>query len=115
MTVPLLRHAATRRATRVAVPALLAVLVVSSGSAGDLDTQLWGNLTFGWIRGDTLYYELDVEPKVLVSGDPKWRNVDVTPLVEYYPNAWIDLTGEMTVGSTVPEGVPSPRHDRSRF
>lgn len=80
---------------------LIACLISSVSGAGDLETQAWGNLTFGWIHGNALYLELDVEPKVLISGEPKWRNVDVTPLVEYYPNGWVDLTGEMTVGRTV--------------
>jgi hypothetical protein len=67
----------------------------------DLTTQIWANITTGWILSDSLYVELDVEPKILVSGDPKWRNIDATGLVEYYPNGWIDLTGEMTLGTTL--------------
>jgi hypothetical protein len=29
-----------------------------------------------------------------------WRNVDATHLIEYYPNSWVDLTGEVTLGTT---------------
>jgi hypothetical protein len=47
-----------------------------------------------------LYYELDLEPKTQLSGGEPWRNLDATPLVEFYPHDLIDLTGEVTVGRT---------------
>jgi hypothetical protein len=70
-------------------------------TSDDLETQVWGNFTLGWIRSEKVYLELDMEPKILVSGEPEWRNVDVTPSIEYYPSPWIDLTGDVTVGRTV--------------
>ncbi len=69
-------------------------------SAGG-STQAWGNVAIGWTPGEKVYTELDIEPKVLISGEPKWWNVDLTPLVEYYPNGWIDLSGEMVAGRTL--------------
>lgn len=89
------------RAARRAAPLLLLLLGPLPAAADDLETQAWANYTMGWVRSEKLYLELDFEPKVLVSGEPEWRNLDVTPMVEYYPNSWIDLTGELTVGTTM--------------
>jgi hypothetical protein len=55
----------------------------------------------GWVRGEELHLDVDFEPKVLVSGEPGWRTLGITPRVEYYPSSWVDLTGEVTVGTTV--------------
>jgi hypothetical protein len=35
-----------------------------------------------------------------VSGGERWRNLDATPLLEFYPKDWLDLTAEATVGFT---------------
>lgn len=43
---------------------------------------------------------MDFEPKVQLSGIGDWRNIDITPLVEYYPNKWFDLTAEIVLGYT---------------
>lgn len=64
-------------------------------------TQVWFNVTPSWARSPRLYLELDVEPKWQVSGEEKWRNLDLTPLVEYYPADWIDLEAETSVGKTL--------------
>jgi len=69
-------------------------------SQESVSQQLWGNAVFGIPKGKHLYLEIDVEPKKQISGMDSWGNLDVTPLIEYYPNSWIDLTGEMTVGYT---------------
>lgn len=49
------------RAT-VAVVWLLAAAVARAQS----DIQLWGNVTFDWVKSQRLVYELDIEPKVLL-------------------------------------------------
>jgi hypothetical protein len=67
---------------------------------GDVSHQLWGNVILCYPKGEKLYVELDFEPKIQFSGAEQWRNIDATPLVEYYPNKWIDLTGEVTTGYT---------------
>jgi hypothetical protein len=67
------------------------------------DLQLWGNVTLDWVKSERLVCELDFEPKVLVgrsAGEPGWRNLDVTPNVEYSPNGWLDLVGETVIGYT---------------
>lgn len=87
---PRIAAAAQRGALRAAPLAVL-VLAAVPAVAGDLETQAWANLTMGWNRSEKVYLELDLEPKVLVSGDPGWRNLDVTPAVEYYPSPWVDL------------------------
>jgi Protein of unknown function (DUF2490) len=92
----------TRRAWRALV---VSGLVLSSARSGAAQTnlQLWGNITLDWVTSNRLAYELDVEPKVLLSkpdGDPDWRNLDVTPNVEWSPKPWIDLVLDTTVGRT---------------
>ena len=64
-------------------------------------TQLWGNLTLGWAKDERLVYELDVEPKTLLSaptGDPGWWSLDVTPTVTYSLKGWLDLLAEVATG-----------------
>jgi hypothetical protein len=88
---------------RFTLTALLLTLCAPAASA-QTTTQLWGNLTFNWVKSDRLVYELDFEPKVLVSapeGEPSWRNLDVTPNVEYSLRSWLDIVGDMTIGRTV--------------
>ena len=65
--------------------------------------QLWGTVTFNWIRSDRLTYELELEPKVLVAapeGEPDWASFDITPNVEYAFRDWLDLVGELATGYT---------------
>ncbi len=79
------------------------VLVSAPVARAQATAQLWGNITLDWVKSDRLVYELDFEPKVLLDapeGDPDWRNLDVTPNVEYSPKAWLDLVADTTIGST---------------
>ena len=57
-------------------------------------------MSFSIIRRATAPFELDIEPKTQTSEGDKWRNLDLTPLVEYYPAKWLDVEGEMIVGRT---------------
>jgi uncharacterized protein DUF2490 len=83
---------------------LIGVLVVSAPVASaQTTTQLWGNLTFDWVKSDRLVYELDFEPKALLdkpAEDPDWRNLDLTPNVEFSPRPWFDLVAETVIGRT---------------
>ena len=88
---------------RIAPLTLLLVTLVAADAAAQTNGQLWGNLTFDWIRSPRLTYELDIEPKVLVSkpaDDPGWRNLDVTPSVEFAMKKRLDLVGELVTGFT---------------
>jgi hypothetical protein len=82
------------------------LLILGMGAAAEAwaqertSTQLWANLTLGHPRSERLYLELDFEPKIQLSGGEGWRNLDATPLVEFYPADWLDLTAEATVGFT---------------
>jgi hypothetical protein len=69
-------------------------------SESEVPTELWGNVVLDFPQGDRWLFETDFEPKTLVSGGEKWWNLDFTPLVEYYPNRWVDFVGETTVGYT---------------
>jgi hypothetical protein len=90
---------------RRSLPSLgfLLVLLGCGPAAAQSNFQLWGNVTFGWVKSERLAYELDFEPKVLVSapaGDPAWRNLDVTPNVEFAARSWLDLIAELPFGYT---------------
>ncbi len=62
--------------------------------------QLWGNVVLDFPKGDRFLLELDAQPKVQYAGADTWRNLDVTSVVEYYPNRWLDLVGEASFGKT---------------
>jgi hypothetical protein len=87
------------------VMTLIAMLLVSAPVvSAQTTTQLWGNLTFDWVKSDRLVYGLDFEPKVVLDrpeGEPGWRNLDVTPNVELSPRSWFDLVAETTIGRTI--------------
>jgi Protein of unknown function (DUF2490) len=79
------------------------LLLAPSAAFAQTNLQLWGNVTFDWVKSDRLVYELDIEPKVLLEvseGEPDWRNLDVTPNAEYSPKGWLDLIAEAVVGLT---------------
>jgi hypothetical protein len=87
---------------RVALVAML--LMCAPVASAQTTTQLWGNFTFNWVKSDRLVYELDFEPKALLAapeGEPTWRNLDVTPNVEYSLRPWLDLVADTTVGRTM--------------
>jgi hypothetical protein len=82
------------------------LLILGMGAAAEAlaqertSKQLWANITLGHPRSERLYFELDFGPKIQLRGEEKWRNFDVTPLVEFYPADWLDFTAEATVGFT---------------
>jgi hypothetical protein len=82
-----------------------AVLLLAFARFSDAQTnsQLWGTITFNWLRSDQLSYELELEPKVLTDapdGEPGWASLDVTTNVEYALRRWLDLVGELATGYT---------------
>src|SRR5262245_30677273 len=79
-----------------------AALAASTGASAQT-TQLWTNVTLDWVKSSRLTYEVDFEPKALISAppdDPGWRNLDVTPSVEFAAHETLDLVGELTTGVT---------------
>lgn len=88
---------------RQIVWAISFVVLSTTAAHAQANLQLWGNITFNWIKGDRLTYEIDLEPKTLLSapeGEPGWRNLDTTPSVEYAWKNWLDVTGELVTGFT---------------
>ena len=82
-----------------------AVLVLGFArlAGGQTTSQLWGTITFNWLRSGQLSYELELEPKVLTDapeGEPGCASLDVTPNVEYALQRWLDLVGELATGYT---------------
>jgi uncharacterized protein DUF2490 len=85
------------------VGALLVAFLTPCTAAAQTELQLWGNATFSWIKDHRLTLGVDTEPQVLVSkpaDDPGWATLDVTPSIEYTPNRWFDLLGQLKLGRT---------------
>ena len=89
----------TKRHTIKLLLVFLSSILLLQAESG-VSEQVWGNLTLGTLHNDKVYVELDMEPKVQITGETEWRNIDATPLVEYYPDKWIDLTAEVVLGYT---------------
>jgi hypothetical protein len=62
--------------------------------------QVWANFILARPVSEKLYLEYDIEAAKLVSGGDPWRNIYGTALAEYYPNGFVDLTGELVTGFT---------------
>lgn len=93
----------TTSARRALVLCCLIAVGPAASARAQSTLQLWANATFDWVKSERLTYELDFEPKVLVSKpaeDPAWRNLDITPNVEYAAKGWLDLIGELPFGYT---------------
>jgi len=79
---------------------IILIAITSLYSNDEISKQIWGNLILGSMLNDDIHIEVDYEPKLQVSGEERWANIDMTPLIEYYPNKWIDLTAEIVIGYT---------------
>jgi len=79
---------------------LFFVFIAIVNAQEEVSQQIWGNIILGYPQSRNLYFELDFEPKTQLSGEQQWRNIDITPLIEYYPNSWIDITAETVIGNT---------------
>jgi len=91
---------------------MLALLFVGASSrtaVAQRPFQLWGNVTFDWLKGDRLTYSFDLEPKALVVvpvGSPEWRNLDLTPSVEYAATtAFWETHSKKSVGIAIGDRV----------
>jgi len=79
---------------------ILMIMTSSLWAEERVSEQLWGNLTVGSEHNDKIYLELDMEPKAQIEGSTQWQNLDATGLLEYYPDKWADVTGELVLGYT---------------
>ena len=83
--------------------AMLVAVLTPCAAVAQTEMQLWGNVTFSWIKDQRLTLGVDTEPQVLVSkpaDDPGWATLDVTPSIEYTPSRWFDVIGELKLGRT---------------
>jgi hypothetical protein len=81
----------------------LICFLFSEESFAQTNTQFWSNFIMIWQKTPRLSYELDLEPKTLVSvpaGEPDWKNIDVTQTLEYSLKNWMDLSTELVTGYT---------------
>ena len=89
----------SRRGAGLLAGALLAAAASVRGQSA-VSTQVWGNFILDYPHGKDSLFELDIEPKIQVAGQGRWRNLDLNPLVEYYPVHWLDLEAELLAGPT---------------
>lgn len=85
-----------------AFPFFLCFLISQELSA-QTNSQFWSNFILIWQKTPRFSYELDLEPKALVSapeGEPDWKSLDVTQTIEYAVKNWMDLSGELATGYT---------------
>lgn len=76
-------------------------VLVGQETSGDTSRQIWANYIVGLPQSEKLYLEVDAEVARQVSGSSNpWGYIYGTGLAEYYPNKWIDLTGELVTGYT---------------
>ena len=78
-------------------------LLAAANASAQTNGQVWGNITFDWVKRSGVTYEIDFEPKALVSAapdEPGWKNLDITPSVERPVTNKLDLIGEMVLGRT---------------
>lgn len=78
---------------------MLAASYHASGQSA-ASTQIWSNVILDYPHAKNSLFELDMEPKIQVAGQGTWRNLDLNPLVEFYPVHWLDLEAEVLVGPT---------------
>lgn len=75
--------------------------LLAQEDAPEPSDQVWLNMILSRSVSDTLYLEYDIEAAKQVSGDgDPWKYLYGTGLVEYYPSAFVDLTGELVTGFT---------------
>jgi hypothetical protein len=77
--------------------------LTAANASAQASRQVWANFTFDLVRRSGVTYEIDFEPKALVAAppeEPDWRNLDITPSVEYPVTDMFDVVGEMTLGRT---------------
>jgi hypothetical protein len=80
---------------------LVATPALAREVTADTSRQLWANFIVGLPKSEKLYVEADAEVAKQVSGGgDSWGSLYGTGLVEYYPNDWLDLTGELVTGFT---------------
>ena len=75
-------------------------LALPVSTQAQTSTQLWASLILGYAKSESIYMEVEIQPKKQISGGEPWRNLDATWLVEYYPSKWFDITGELVTGYT---------------
>ena len=89
-----------------ALVAFLLVLIilpahrVIAEEASETSTQLWVNFMLGRPVNDQFYVEYDIEAAGAIDEAEPWKYLYGTGLAEYYPNQWVDLTGELVTGVT---------------
>jgi hypothetical protein len=95
-----------RRATACVVFVALAIPRLASAeaattnttTAADYSSQIWANAIFDWRVARPVLLELDVEPRLQVRGGSEWWTLAATPLAEFYPSEWVDLSFETPLG-----------------
>lgn len=67
----------------------------------DVSRQIWTSVSCGKKVSQQVYVQASLEGKMQTDGGENWRSLSITPHVDYYPNRWLDLIGELFVGDTL--------------
>jgi hypothetical protein len=100
---PTNQFAATSSTGRSSIAVLLCCFLlpaVAIAQQQETSKQVWGNFILSLPQSEKLYLEYDIEGATQVSGGDDWNSLYGTGVVEYYPNAFLDLTGEAVTGYT---------------
>jgi hypothetical protein len=79
---------------------LFALIALPAMAEEDVSIQPWLSFVLGRQQSDHLYMEVEIQPKGQISGGEQWRNIDVTWMMQTYPNPWISPTFELVTGLT---------------
>jgi hypothetical protein len=89
----------SRRKIAMVVWLIAGVLVAETTSAQETTSnQLWGNVMLNFPKGHRYFLWVDFEGRKQTSSGPRYQAIYATPSMEYYPNTWLDLTGELVLG-----------------
>lgn len=92
---------------RLIVCATLAWAPIYAAHGQDASKQLWGNYIIALPKSDRLYMQYDFQGGATVSGDDDTSFVSATGKVEYFPNRFLDLTGELVTDFTEQADEPN--------
>lgn len=67
----------------------------------EVSKQVWASISYGKKLSHEFYTQLTVEGKTQTDGGPTWRSLSGTAHVDYYPNRWLDLIGELHIADTL--------------
>ena len=82
---------------------LMALLGWAPSASAQANVQSWYDVELDYVITPRLLFNVEVGPKVLLSGGPGWNSTDLTPGFEYSAKPWADLLLYAPLSATVQE------------